>query len=56
MLPISVNGHSFSVDADRETPLLWVLRDVLRFLDSRVTYGLLRLGPALVVASDCLVH
>lgn len=33
-----------------------MLRDVLRFLDSRVTYGLLRLGPALVVASDCLVH
>jgi len=28
-VPIKVNGNTHTVDVEGETPLLWVLRDVL---------------------------
>jgi aerobic-type carbon monoxide dehydrogenase small subunit (CoxS/CutS family) len=28
MTPLQVNGHDLRTDADPETPLLWVLRDL----------------------------
>ncbi len=33
---IKVNGTPHSVDVDNDTPLLWVLRDVLSMLDKEV--------------------
>ena len=39
MVPISVNGNSFSVDADPETPLLWVLRDHLDMTGTKFGCG-----------------
>ena len=39
MVPISVNGSSFSVDADPETPLLWVLRDHLDMTGTKFGCG-----------------
>jgi isoquinoline 1-oxidoreductase subunit alpha len=48
MLPISVNGHSFSVDADRETPLLWVLRDHLEMTGTKFGCGVSLCGACTV--------
>ena len=48
MLPISVNGHSFSVDADRETPLLWVLRDHLDMTGTKFGCGVSLCGACTV--------
>ena len=48
MLPISVNGTSFSVDADRETPLLWVLRDHLDMTGTKFGCGMALCGACTV--------
>lgn len=48
MLPISVNGQSFSVDADRETPLLWVLRDHLDMTGTKFGCGMALCGACTV--------
>ena len=48
MLPISVNGNSFSVDADRETPLLWVLRDHLDMTGTKFGCGVSLCGACTV--------
>ena len=48
MLPISVNGSSFSVDADRETPLLWVLRDHLDMTGTKFGCGVSLCGACTV--------
>ena len=48
MLPITVNGTSFSVDADRETPLLWVLRDHLDMTGTKFGCGMALCGACTV--------
>ena len=48
MVPISVNGNSFSVDADRETPLLWVLRDHLEMTGTKFGCGMALCGACTV--------
>ena len=48
MLPISVNGNSFSVDADPETPLLWVLRDYLDMTGTKFGCGMALCGACTV--------
>src|SRR4051812_39751228 len=48
MLPISVNGNSFSIDADRETPLLWVLRDHLDMTGTKFGCGVSLCGACTV--------
>ena len=44
MTPLSVNGRPVSVDAERDTPLLWVLRDFLELTGTKfgVRHGALR--------------
>src|SRR4051812_50125847 len=49
MSPLSVNGKPVSVDADPETPLLWVLRD---FLDLTGT----KFGCGMALCGACTVH
>jgi isoquinoline 1-oxidoreductase alpha subunit len=49
MVPISVNGNSFSVDADPETPLLWVLRDHLDMTGTKF-------GCGMALCGACTVH
>ena len=48
MVPISVNGSSFSVDADRDTPLLWVLRDHLGITGTKFGCGIALCGACTV--------
>ncbi len=49
MIRLSINGRSHQVDADSDTPLLWVLRDTLGLMGTK--YGC---GTALCGA--CVVH
>ena len=49
MTPLSVNGKPVSVDAERDTPLLWVLRD---FLDMTGT----KFGCGMALCGACTVH
>src|SRR5258707_15851125 len=39
---LKINGKSHKVDVDGETPLLWVLRDVLKMTEVWMRYGALR--------------
>jgi len=46
---IKVNGTQHSVDVDRDTPLLWVLRDTLGFTGTKFGCGIAQCGA-------CTVH
>jgi isoquinoline 1-oxidoreductase alpha subunit len=46
---ISVNGQTHSVDVDGDTPLLWVLRDVLGMTGTKF-------GCGLALCGACTVH
>jgi isoquinoline 1-oxidoreductase subunit alpha len=46
---ISVNGESHSVDVDGDTPLLWVLRDVLGMNGTKF-------GCGMALCGACTVH
>ena len=46
---ISVNGTSHAVDVDGDTPLLWVLRDVLGMTGTKFGCGIAQCGV-------CTVH
>ena len=48
MVPISVNGHSFTVDADPDTPLLWVLREHLDMTGTKFGCGMALCGACTV--------
>jgi isoquinoline 1-oxidoreductase subunit alpha len=49
MTPLSVNGKPMSVDADPETPLLWVLRDFLELTGTKF-------GCGMALCGACTVH
>ena len=49
MFQISVNGKSVSVDADKELPLLWALRDELGLKGTKFGCGVAQCGA-------CTVH
>jgi isoquinoline 1-oxidoreductase subunit alpha len=46
---INVNGVKHSVDVDKDTPLLWVLRDVLGFTGTKF-------GCGIALCGACTVH
>ena len=46
---ISVNRHTYSVDVDGDTPLLWVLRDVLGMTGTKF-------GCGMALCGACTVH
>jgi isoquinoline 1-oxidoreductase alpha subunit len=47
--PINVNGRSAAVDVDADTPVLWILRDVLGLTSTNV-------GCGLGLCGACTVH
>ena len=47
--PIKVNGKTHNVDVDGDTPLLWVLRDVLGMTGTKF-------GCGLALCGACTVH
>ena len=49
MTPLSVNGKPMAVDAEAETPLLWVLRDFLELTGTKFGCGIAQCGA-------CTVH
>src|ERR1700693_5129827 len=49
MQTIKVNGNSHSVDVDGDTPLLWVLRDVLGMTGTKF-------GCGAALCGACTVH
>ena len=48
MIPLSINGSSISVDADPETPLLWVLREHLAMTGTKFGCGMALCGACTV--------
>ena len=46
---LSVNGKSYSVDVDADTPLLWVLRDVIGLTGTKFGCGIAQCGA-------CTIH
>ena len=48
-LEIKVNGEARKIDVDRDTPLLWVLRDELRLTGTKYSCGVAQCGA-------CTVH
>ena len=48
-LTIKVNGNTHSVDVDGDTPLLWVLRDVLGMTGTKF-------GCGMALCGACTVH
>ncbi len=48
MVPIHVNGSSFTVDAEGDTPLLWVLRDHLELTGTKFGCGMALCGACTV--------
>ena len=49
MITLNVNGKPVSVDADRDTPLLWVLRDHLGMTGTKY-------GCGMALCGACTVH
>ena len=47
--PLNVNGNPMPVDADPETPLLWVLRDVFELTGTKF-------GCGMALCGACTVH
>ena len=48
MIPLSVNGKSVAVDAESDTPLLWVLRDHLDMTGTKFGCGMALCGACTV--------
>ena len=48
-LTLSINGESHTVDVEPDTPLLWVLRDILGFTGTKYSCGIGQCG-------SCTVH
>jgi isoquinoline 1-oxidoreductase subunit alpha len=46
---LSINGKTMSVEADADTPLLWVLRDNLNLVGTKFGCGVAQCGA-------CTVH
>jgi isoquinoline 1-oxidoreductase subunit alpha len=46
---ISVNGQQYSVDAEPETPLLWILRDTLALTGTKYSCGIGQCGSCTVL-------
>jgi isoquinoline 1-oxidoreductase subunit alpha len=49
MIRLSINGKSHQVEADPDTPLLWVLRDTLGLMGTRF-------GCGTALCGACVVH
>ena len=49
MTTLSINGKSYEVDVERDTPLLWVLRDTIGLTGTKYGCGIAQCGA-------CTVH
>src|ERR1700751_6096472 len=44
MISLNINGHTYSVQAPDDMPLLWVLRDLLNLKGTKFGYGIAQCG------------
>ena len=51
-LELQVNGTNYSVDADPQTPLLWVIRDHLGLTGTKFSCGIAQCGACTVHVGD----
>jgi len=49
-LTLNINGHDYPVQADPDTPLLWVLRDELKMTGTKYGCGIAQCGACTVQA------
>ena len=49
MIALSINGKSYNVDVESDTPLLWVIRDTLGLTGTKYGCGIAQCGA-------CTVH
>ena len=49
---LKINGKSVSVEADADTPLLWVLRDELNMVGTKFGCGIAQCGACTVHIGD----
>ncbi|MDR3506602.1 MAG: (2Fe-2S)-binding protein [Caulobacteraceae bacterium] len=47
-LALNINGHNYTVEAEAETPLLWVLRDELKLTGTKYGCGIAQCGACTV--------
>ena len=52
MARLTVNGRSHDVDVDADTPLLWVLRDVIGLMGAKYGCGIAECGACTVLVDD----
>jgi len=52
VVSLNVNGHSHRVDADPQTPLLWVLRDEIGLTGTKYGCGIAQCGACTVHVDD----
>ena len=56
MIPLSVNGKSYSVDVEPQTPLLWVIREQIGLTGTKYGCGIGRCGACTVHVDGHPVH
>jgi isoquinoline 1-oxidoreductase subunit alpha len=49
MMTLSINGKSYEVDVDEDTPLLWVLRDTIGLTGTKYGCGIAQCGCCTVL-------
>jgi len=49
MISLNVNGKAYSVDAPKDTPLLWVIRDYLHLTGTKYSCGIGECGSCTVL-------
>ena len=49
MIKLKINGENYSVDAEPETPLLWVIRDSLNLTGTKYGCGIQQCGACTVM-------
>ena len=52
MIKLKINGENYSVDAEPDTPLLWVIRDSLNLTGTKYGCGIQQCGACTVMVGD----
>ena len=55
-ITLSVNGNTQSLEVDPDTPLLWVLREMLGLTGTKYSCGVGQCGNCAVLVNDQAVH
>ena len=56
MIAFSVNGETYNVDVEDDTPLLWVLRDTIGLTGTKYGCGIAQCGACTVLIDESLAQ